>query len=250
MVKGAVLRYADGSKLEGDVFGWIEILQCLSVPDFFFQAPHPFANVMNDVSPFELAQVVDYAIKKHRKDIRKLKDVERDCQALEIVCMVQQSYLAGAREMFVEGLKLGLVPNDIEKEVRGKLKDRWILLWRQAAGQAYNILARINQNVHAKGRKAHPLRTSDVASLIGRTDDAVLDNIHARATPDVALASKQYADHMYAGIVPEVKRFIREGKLTSGLRDDDFQYHVDKHAKRIRDRFAAYQNRFTQKAKM
>ena len=111
--RGAVLRFADGSSLSGDVFGWIEILRNLSTPGFNYEARNPFHTLMRDVSPFELAQLVDFAISKHHSQIKSLKDLERDCQALEVDCMVEQAYLAGAREMFNAGLRAQLVPADV-----------------------------------------------------------------------------------------------------------------------------------------
>ena len=250
MVKGAVQRYADGSKLEGDVFGWIEVLQNLSAPNFHYDSTNPFANIMADVAPFELAQIVDCAIRKHRLDISNLKDVERDCQALEIACMVEQAYIAGAREMFLEGLNLGIVPHQVADEVRASLKIRWEGLWRKAAGLTFAILARVNQNVHAKGRKSRPPTTTDVNSLKGILDDSVLNDLHSRAPANILLVSDEYANHMNAGIVPEVKRYIREGKLSGGAETDFFQDHVDKHSKRIRHRLEGYFERFRQKAKL
>lgn len=241
--RGAVLRFADGSDLTGDVFGWIEILRNLSTPGFNYDADNPFHTLMRDVSPFQLTQLLDLAIRSYPKQIRKRKEIECDCQALEIACMVEQAYIAGAREMLWAGIAANLVPPDKAEKAKKALADKWDAIWRYAAHTTYEILARINANVNHRGRKSRPPVGEDVSSLKGMIDEEILSEIHVKA-PLLELASEEYAAHMRDGIPKEVRRFIRLGKLAGGDDNLSEQEQVDKHSKRLRHRLEAYLAKF------
>ena len=247
MVEGIVLRFADGGDLVGDVFGWVEHLRNLSKPGFYYDADNPFHDIMDEVSPFELTKLVDYAIRKHRSDIRKLKALELECQRLEVFCMVEQAYMAGAREVFLEGVRLGLVPTENASEMRQRIKSRWEALWRLVAGGVCDQLSHIRQNVQFKGRKSRPATATDVNSLKGQLDESILADIHNRA-PKLDLSSDEYAIHMKEGIVPEVKRYIRVGKLAGGADPSDFQEAVDKNSRRLRRRLDEHLEKFRRRA--
>lgn len=246
MVKGAILRFADGSNLDGDVLGWIQVLRDLSQPDFYPDSDGPFSNIMDEVSPFELTTLLDCAIKKHRADIRKLKAVEVECQKLEFYCLVQQAYMAGARDMFMEGLQLGLVPADNALEMRQRFKSSWEALWRLIAGGVCDQLSSIRQNVQLKGRKSRPNTGIDFNSAKGQLDEGILTDIHKRS-PKLDLSSNEYATHMREGIVPEIKRYIREGKLSGGADPIDLQEAIDKHSRRLRRRLDKHLEKFRQR---
>ena len=235
MIAGAVSRFADSDGLSGDAFGLMEPLRELGNPGFFYSSEHPLYNIMDDVSPFELAKLVDYAIGKHRKDIRKLKELERSCQDLEIACMVEQAYMAGAREIFLEGMRLGIVPNEIENDMRNRLTAHWDKVWRAAAVRTYELLQVVHSNVHAKGAKKRPKVLTTHGTLNSRIDAAILAAINARV-PHFRFGSIEHAEHMRHGIVPEIRRYIREGRLSGGMNPLDYQLAVDRHAKRIRRR--------------
>ena len=240
MVTGFIHRYADSSQLDGCAFDFIEPLRNLSSESFQYPLEHPLHNVMDDVSPFELVQLIDLVIKKHRKQIRKLKAMEVNCQKLESFCMVEQAYMAGAREMFLGGKEAGIVPLELENVVRERLRSRWVAMWRLIAGGVADALLKIRVNVELKGKKSKPKVLRDIHSPIGIRDEAVLLDIHKRAPKDLLLSSDEYAAHMKEGIVPEIKVWIRGGKLSGGSDPYDYQIAVDQHARRLRRRLDAH----------
>jgi len=232
---GAILRFADSSDLSGNFLAWIIPLKDLS-EGFTYPLGHPLHAIMDDLSPFELAKIVDGAIRKHHKDIRNLKKIQLACQALEVWCMVEQAHLAGARGIFAEGEKLQKVTPEEIQEYRSQFAKRWEEIWRVAAHGAYDLLVRIDQHVRLKGKKARPATLADIASVRALVDEGILLNIHRRKPNTIPDRSIAYVEYMREGIVPEVKEAIRTGLLSGGRDPGNIQHHVDVHARRLRKR--------------
>ena len=236
MTKGAIYKFADGAELQGEVFGWIEVLRNLSNEDFSYEEGHILRNIRQEISPYELSKIVDYSIIRHRKSIRNLKKLERDCQKLAVTCMVEQAYMAGARELLFEGIQAKKVSESDELYVRSKLTERWNRLWAVIAGAAAELLTRVQKNVQLKGKKSRPILLDDVNSAKAMLDQEILFAIQSQFPRHLGFRSDGFANHMRAGIVPEVKRYIREGKLPSGNDAATYQEAVDLHARRLRRR--------------
>ena len=246
MAKGAVVKFADGSGLEqeGEPLEWIDLLSRISHSDFVFAPDAPFRNIMSEISPYEVARVVDAAIIKHGKSIRAKKQVERDTQALAVAAMVEQAYITGARELAAEGIRGGLVSPELALKIRERFDALYRQLWRNTASRAATILMRVRASVHNKGHKSRPLRLDAVNSARARSDDEILAYI-ARDAPLIPPHSiEEYQEFMLARIVPAVRQFMREGKLDilQDLSDMtvDHQYNVDAHAGRVRLRLNSH----------
>ena len=247
MIKGAVPSFVDGSFLSGDEFAWIQVLRELSNPEFRYPEEHPGRNIRTELAAVQLTYVVDAAIKTHRNSIRKLKDKERDCQAMAVSAMLADAFESGALELLSLGVERGKVTAEDEAYVRNGIAARRLKGWCLVASACADLLEKIQTNVLLKGTKSRPFTGSDINSIVALTDQQLLYDIQCRIPKYLDTRSEDYWTIMFNGIAPEVRRYLREGKLpttTDELAGVDLQMVVDAHARRLRNRCRAIKDRF------
>ena len=242
MTKGAIEIFADGSELEGEPFGWIEVLGNLGNPDFTYGSGHPLENIISESTPYELAKIVDCAVIKYRLDLKgELKNLQRLTQSFAVECMVNQAYTAGARELLFFGIQEGAISNESAIAGTQKIESYRKQSWRQAAKHAAILLRKIEFHVKRKGMRGQPSKLQTLGNGRSRIDEELLTEIDELAQRHnlIDRDSTKYKEFMLDNLTLYVKKFVREGKYDLS-NPYEYQASIDAHALRLRRRLKAH----------
>jgi hypothetical protein len=218
-----------GLQSDTDLLDWIPILEAISRPDTIIEPDAPILQL----AAISIARLAEGAVEQHASSIRQGKTTGYRKRARHLIesTLCEAMYINGHRTA-VNALAIeGLVSKQRHLELISLFSEHERTAWRTAALLASTLLQEIKGHQTRKGVSGKPDGAISVDALMRLVDSEIMKVASDRCGPN---STNEAIEAKFPEVVRE---YLENGRL-NWLGDTE-QQAVDRHSKRIRQRFDA-----------